>query len=72
MGATSRFLMSPAQHRAQAALLRRGGMSKLCELAVHHERLADIIEKRQRLAEAATASELAMLVTPRNKQEHHQ
>jgi hypothetical protein len=41
-----RFLMSPDQHRRQAALLRANPSPKAQELATHHEQLARAIEKR--------------------------
>lgn len=40
-------LMSPDQHRRQAALLRRAGTPKAVELAQQHDNLARLIEARQ-------------------------
>jgi hypothetical protein len=49
-----RFLMSPAQHREWAAILRRKGKP---EKAVRHEQLARAIERiEQREAEAQTVA----------------
>jgi hypothetical protein len=39
-------LLTPAQHRAQAALLRANPAPKAQELAVHHDNLAGMIERR--------------------------
>jgi len=61
MSLTSRFLMSSAQHRAQAERLRRGGTSELCTLAAHHERLAAIIERREAETSTGVAEALVKL-----------
>lgn len=47
----SAFLMTPAQHRAQAALLREAGNG---QLAQQHDMLATAIERRAGVGRAAT------------------
>jgi hypothetical protein len=42
----ARFILSPAQHRARAVQLRANRSPEAQELAVHHENLAQIIERR--------------------------
>jgi hypothetical protein len=50
------FLLTADQHRRLAALLRRGTAPRHEEQAVHHEQLADSIDRQQRQAADMRAS----------------
>jgi hypothetical protein len=43
------FLMTPAQHFAQAEMLRKAPTPKTLELTRAHDELAKVMEHRQRL-----------------------